>query len=77
MMVMSMKDKIRAFQTYPLNNAIANQFPQFKDTELADVVELVDTLSWGGSAFGRAGSTPAIGTIFLVIQNGRVIEILS
>ena len=45
MMVMSMKGRIRAFQTYPLNNAIANQFPQFKDTELADVVELVDTLS--------------------------------
>ena len=28
----------------------------------ADVVELVDTLSWGGSGESRAGSTPAIGT---------------
>ena len=47
------------------------------DTEFADVVELVDTLSWGGSAARRAGSTPAIGTIFLLIQNDRAIEVLS
>ena len=29
----------------------------------AQVVELVDTLSWGGSGASRAGSSPALGTI--------------
>ena len=29
----------------------------------AQVVELVDTLSWGGSGESRAGSSPALGTI--------------
>ena len=29
----------------------------------AQVVELVDTLSWGGSGVSRAGSSPALGTI--------------
>ena len=28
----------------------------------AQVVELVDTLSWGGSGESRAGSSPALGT---------------
>ena len=30
----------------------------------AQVVELVDTLSWGGSGASRAGSSPALGTIY-------------
>ena len=30
----------------------------------AQVVELVDTLSWGGSGESCAGSSPALGTIY-------------
>ena len=31
---------------------------------IAEVVELVDTPSWGGGGESRAGSSPAFGTIF-------------
>ena len=35
---------------------------------IAQVVELVDTLSWGGSGESRAGSSPALGTISIKVQ---------
>ena len=42
---------------------------------VAQVVELVDTLSWGGSGESRAGSSPALGTnqkttLFIATQHG-------
>ena len=37
---------------------------------LAQVVEMVDTLSWGGSGVSRAGSSPALGTKLRFIWNG-------
>ncbi len=40
--------------------------------ELAQVVELVDTLSWGGSGDSRAGSSPALGTILVTLEVGVV-----
>ena len=42
-----------------MSHKLSNEF------NIADVVELVDTLSWGGSGVSRAGSSPAIGTIYL------------
>ena len=48
-------------------------------TEYADVVELVDTLALGASAFGREGSSPFIRTkikrpyigLFIFIKNKK------
>ncbi len=39
----------------------------------AHVVKLVDTLSSGGSAFGRGGSTPLMRTFPNYLQEGRLI----